>query len=45
MREIMMYGEKSTPLPLLQELKKITVWIVCNTPMNVAENFTCEKDY
>jgi len=29
---------KSTPLSLRKELKKITVWIVCNTIMNVVEN-------
>jgi len=40
-----MYGEKSTPPTLRKELKKITVWIVRNTTMNVAENSTCEKDY
>jgi len=36
---------KSTPPSLQEELEKITVRIVCNAPMNVAENFTCEKDY
>jgi len=39
----MMYDEKKYPPSLQEELKKITVWIICNTPMNVAENFTCEK--
>jgi len=34
----MMYDEKSTPPPLQGELKKIIVWIICNTPMNVAED-------
>jgi len=33
---------KSTPPSLQEELKKIIVWIVCNTTMNVAENSTCE---
>jgi len=33
---------KSTPPSLQEELKKITVWIVCNTSMNVAENLAHE---
>jgi len=38
----MMYGEKSTPLTLRKELKKMTV---CKATMNVTEIFTCEKAY
>jgi len=38
-------AKKSTPPPLRKEMKKITVWTVCNAAMNVAENFVCEKDY
>ena len=41
----MMYGEKVFLRRSRKELKEITVWIVCDTTMNVAENSTCEKDY
>jgi len=36
-------AKKSTPPTLWKELRKIIVWILCNTTMNVAENSTCEK--
>ena len=38
----MIYGEKSTPLTLHEELKKITVWVACQTTVNVAENLVYE---
>jgi len=37
--------KKSTPPTLQKGLKKITVWIVCQTTMNVAENFMHEQAY
>jgi len=36
----MMHGEKSTPPSLQKELKKMTVWIVCQSG-----NERCRKHY
>jgi len=33
---------KSTPPPLREELKKITVWVILQTAMNIGENLVYE---
>jgi len=38
-----MYGAKNTPPTLWKELKKITVWIVCNPTMGVQKIIRVNK--